>query len=78
MFPPHVFSTWRQALGSVYGGLQLLAERSAMVTRALEYVGDILKYVKPYVVNKNQEGMQLAYWAVGTYSQHDGDTSTEY
>lgn len=37
-----------------------------MATRALDYIGDVLKHVKPYVVSKNQEGMQLAYWAVGT------------
>ncbi|MEQ2157966.1 hypothetical protein GOODEAATRI_007285 [Goodea atripinnis] len=44
--------------------VKLLSERSAMVTRALDYIGDILKYMRPYVVNKNQEGMQLAYRAV--------------
>lgn len=49
----------------MYSGLQLLSERSAMVTRALDYIGDILKHIKPSLVNKNQEGMQLAYWAVG-------------
>lgn len=56
---------WRQAVGSVYSELQLLSERSAMVTTALHYIGDILKHIKPYVVSKNQEGLQLAYWAVG-------------
>ncbi len=36
-----------------------------MVTRALNYIGDILKHIKPSLVSKNQEGLQLAYWAVG-------------
>lgn len=57
--------TWGQAVGSVYSGLQVLSERSAMVTRALDYIGDIMKYIKPYLVSKNQEGLQLVYWAVG-------------
>lgn len=54
-----------QAVGSVYSGLQVLSERSAMVTRALAYMGDILKHIKPSLVSKNQEGLQLTYWAVG-------------
>ena len=56
---------FRQAVGLVYGGLEVLSEKSALVGRALEYMGDILKYIKPYLVSKSQEGMQLAYWAVG-------------
>lgn len=63
--------SWCQAVGSVYSGLQVLSERSAMVTRALDYIGDILKHIKPSLVSKNQEGLQLAYWAVGRCSvQH--------
>lgn len=57
--------TWGQAVGSVYSGLQVLSERSSMVTRALDYIGDIMKYIKPSLVSKNQEGLQLVYWAVG-------------
>ncbi len=49
----------------MYSGLQVLSERSAMVTRALDYIGDIMKHIKPSLVSKNQEGLQLAYWAVG-------------
>uniref|UniRef100_A0A669EY28 Protein MMS22-like n=1 Tax=Oreochromis niloticus TaxID=8128 RepID=A0A669EY28_ORENI len=49
----------------VYSGLKVLSERSAMVTTALDYIGDILKHIKPSLVSKNQEGIQLAYWAVG-------------
>lgn len=52
-------------MGIVYSGLQVLSERSAMVAKALDYIGDILKHIKPYLVSKNQEGLQLAYWAVG-------------
>ncbi|CAJ1061947.1 protein MMS22-like isoform X1 [Xyrichtys novacula] len=59
-----------KAVGSVYSGLQVLSERSAMVTRALDYVGDILKHIKPSLVSKNQEGLQLAYWAVGCIVKH--------
>lgn len=59
-----------QAVGGVYSGLSLLPERSAMITRALNYIGDILKYINPYVVSKNHEGIQLAYWAVGRWTQN--------
>lgn len=41
-----------------------------MVTRALDYIGDILKHIKPVLVSKNQEGLQLAYWAVGKRAVH--------
>ncbi|KAG7240643.1 hypothetical protein INR49_026698 [Caranx melampygus] len=59
-----------KAVGCVYSGLQVLSERSAMVTRALDYIGDILKHIKPVLVSKNQEGLQLAYWAVGCVVKH--------
>ncbi|XP_040900634.1 protein MMS22-like [Toxotes jaculatrix] len=59
-----------KAVGCVYSGLQVLSERSAMVTRALDYIGDILKHIKPSLVSKNQEGLQLAYWAVGCIVKH--------
>ena len=49
----------------MYSGLQALPERSSMVTRALDYIGDIMRYIKPALVSKNQEGLQLVYWAVG-------------
>lgn len=60
-----VFSRRCQAIGSVYSGLQTLSERSSMVSRALDYIGDIMKHVKPSLVSKNQDGLQLVYWAVG-------------
>ncbi|XP_073341681.1 protein MMS22-like [Pagrus major] len=68
--PTSVLEMFVKALGCVYCGLQLLSERSAMVTRALDYIGDILKHIKPSLVNKNQEGLQLAYWAVGCIVKH--------
>lgn len=59
------YLSWCQAVGIVYSGLQVLSERSAMVTKALDYIRDILKHIKPSLVSKNQEGLQLVYWAVG-------------
>ncbi|KAF3691565.1 Protein MMS22-like Methyl methanesulfonate-sensitivity protein 22-like [Channa argus] len=59
-----------KAVGIVYSGLQVLSDRSAMVTKALDYTGDILKHIKPSLVSKNQEGLQLAYWAVGLIVKH--------
>ncbi|KAJ8354044.1 hypothetical protein SKAU_G00216110 [Synaphobranchus kaupii] len=64
--PVPALATFIKAVGRAYSRLESLAERSAMVTRALEYVGDVLKHIKPYLVNKGPpEGLQLAYWAVG-------------
>uniref|UniRef100_A0AAY4ALZ9 Protein MMS22-like n=1 Tax=Denticeps clupeoides TaxID=299321 RepID=A0AAY4ALZ9_9TELE len=68
--PRPALAMFIKAVGRVYSGLQVLSERSAMVTQALEYVGDILKYIKPYLLNKNQEGLHLAYWAVGYLVKH--------
>ncbi|XP_064198170.1 protein MMS22-like [Anguilla rostrata] len=64
--PVPALATFIKAVGRAYSRLESLAERSGMVTRALEYVGDVLKHIKPYLVNKGPpEGLQLAYWAVG-------------
>ncbi|KAJ8288321.1 hypothetical protein COCON_G00009800 [Conger conger] len=64
--PVPALATFIKAVGRAYSRLESLAERSAMVTRALEYVGDVLKHIKPYLVNKGPpEGLRLAYWAVG-------------
>uniref|UniRef100_A0A8C6LQB8 Protein MMS22-like n=1 Tax=Nothobranchius furzeri TaxID=105023 RepID=A0A8C6LQB8_NOTFU len=67
---PEVDALLQRAVGTVYSQLQLLSERSAMVTRALDYIGDILKHIKPYMVSRNQEGIQLAYWIVGCVVKH--------
>ncbi|XP_070407012.1 protein MMS22-like isoform X1 [Nothobranchius furzeri] len=68
--PTSALETFVKAVGTVYSQLQLLSERSAMVTRALDYIGDILKHIKPYMVSRNQEGIQLAYWIVGCVVKH--------
>lgn len=65
LFPHLSALMWAQALGSVYNGLQVLSERSSMVTRALNYIGGIMKYIKPSLTSKNQEGLKLVFWAVG-------------
>ncbi|XP_039212014.1 protein MMS22-like [Crotalus tigris] len=55
-----------EAVGKTYSGLQHLPEKSAMVTKALEYLGDILKYVKPYLIKKGPaEGLHLTYKIIG-------------
>ncbi|XP_053143556.1 protein MMS22-like isoform X2 [Hemicordylus capensis] len=55
-----------KAVGKNYSGLQTLSEKSAMVTKALEYLGDVLKYVKPYLMKKGSaEGLHLTYWIMG-------------
>lgn len=37
-----------------------------MVTKALEYLGDVLKYVKPYFLKKGPaDGLHLTYWIMG-------------
>lgn len=39
-----------------------------MVTKALEYLGDVITYVKPYLKKKGPaEGLQLIYWIMGNY-----------
>uniref|UniRef100_A0A6Q2XW31 Protein MMS22-like n=1 Tax=Esox lucius TaxID=8010 RepID=A0A6Q2XW31_ESOLU len=60
-----------KAVGRVYSRLQILSERTEMAARALDYTGDIMKYIKPYLVNKSpQEGLLMAYWAVGCLVKH--------
>ncbi|KAM5164087.1 protein MMS22-like [Mantella aurantiaca] len=55
-----------KVVGIMYSGLQTLSEKSAMVSKCLEYSGDILKYVKPYLTKKGPaEGLQIAYRTAG-------------
>ncbi|XP_042326263.1 protein MMS22-like [Sceloporus undulatus] len=55
-----------KAFGKNYSGLQTLAEKSTMVTKALEYIGDVLKHVKPYLMRKGPaEGFHLTYRIIG-------------
>uniref|UniRef100_A0ACB8GCP3 Protein MMS22-like n=1 Tax=Sphaerodactylus townsendi TaxID=933632 RepID=A0ACB8GCP3_9SAUR len=55
-----------KTVGKYYGGLQMLDEKSSMVTKALEYLGDVLKYIKPYLMKKGPaEGLHLTYRIMG-------------
>ncbi|XP_052541260.1 protein MMS22-like [Tympanuchus pallidicinctus] len=64
--PKNALVQFIKAVGRTYSGLQTLPEKSAMVLKALEYLGDVLKYVKPYLKAKGPpEGLQLAYWIIG-------------
>ncbi|KAM9514073.1 LOW QUALITY PROTEIN: protein MMS22-like [Salvelinus alpinus] len=71
LMPRSALEMFIKCVGRVYSGLQVLSQRSAMVARALDYTGDIMKYIKHYLVNKSpQEGLLLAYWAVGCVVKH--------
>jgi hypothetical protein len=40
-----------------------------MVTKSLEFLGEVLKYIKPYLGKKiSNAGLQLAYEMMGMYS----------
>uniref|UniRef100_A0A2K6UFE5 Protein MMS22-like n=1 Tax=Saimiri boliviensis boliviensis TaxID=39432 RepID=A0A2K6UFE5_SAIBB len=55
-----------EAVGITYGTLQTHSDKSAMVTKSLEYLGDILKYIKPYLGKKVlSAGLQLTYRMMG-------------
>ncbi|KFZ59479.1 Protein MMS22-like, partial [Antrostomus carolinensis] len=64
--PKNALVQFIKAVGRTYSGLQTLPEKSAMVAKSLEYLGDVLKYVKPYLKVKGpSEGLQLTYWIIG-------------
>ncbi|XP_068867204.1 protein MMS22-like isoform X2 [Aphelocoma coerulescens] len=64
--PENALVQFIKAVGRTYSGLQTLPEKSAMVAKTLEYLGDVLKYVKPYLKAKGPpEGLQLTYWIIG-------------
>uniref|UniRef100_A0A8B9LW64 Protein MMS22-like n=1 Tax=Astyanax mexicanus TaxID=7994 RepID=A0A8B9LW64_ASTMX len=54
-----------RSIGRVYSSLQLLSERSSLVCKALEYLGDVLKFIKPYLLNRSSDGLHLTYWTLG-------------
>ncbi|XP_077018566.1 protein MMS22-like isoform X2 [Tamandua tetradactyla] len=55
-----------EAVGITYRDLQTLSDKSAMVTKSLEYLGEILKYIKPYLGKKiSSAGLQLTYGMMG-------------
>ncbi|XP_059837352.1 protein MMS22-like isoform X3 [Hypanus sabinus] len=69
--PRSALLTFIKAVGKTYSKLQTLGDKSSFASKALEYAGDILKYTKPYLVNKGpSEGLQLLYWAVGCIVKH--------
>lgn len=68
--PSAAFELFVKSVGIAYSRIQVLSDRSAMITRALDYMGDIFKHIKPSLVSKNQEALQLTYWAVGCIVKH--------
>ncbi|TFK14379.1 clathrin heavy chain 1-like [Platysternon megacephalum] len=64
--PKNALVQFIKAVGVTYSGLQTVSEKSAMVTKTLEYLGDVVKYVKPYLQKKGPaEGLQLTYSIIG-------------
>lgn len=54
-----------------YGSLQTFSDKSALVTKSLEYLGEVLKYIKPYLGKKiSSAGLQLTYGIMGMYFWH--------
>ncbi|XP_068407075.1 protein MMS22-like isoform X2 [Eschrichtius robustus] len=65
--PKKALVVFLEAVGITYGNLQTLSDKSAMVTKSLEYLGEILKYIKPYLGKKiSSAGLQLTYTMMGT------------
>ncbi|XP_054852616.1 protein MMS22-like [Eublepharis macularius] len=64
--PKNAIFQFIKAVGKNYGDLKTLDEKSSMVMKALEYLGDVLKYIKPYLMKKGPaEGLHLTYWIMG-------------
>ncbi|XP_015985671.2 protein MMS22-like isoform X2 [Rousettus aegyptiacus] len=64
--PKKALVQFLEAVGITYGNLQKLSDKSAMVEKSLEYLGEILKYIKPYLGKKNcSAGLQLTYRMMG-------------
>ncbi|KAM4679404.1 protein MMS22-like [Amazona ochrocephala] len=64
--PKNALVQFIKAVGRTYSSLQTLPEKSAMVAKTLEYLGDVLKNVKPYLKVKGPpEGLQLTYRIIG-------------
>ncbi|XP_026945994.1 protein MMS22-like isoform X3 [Sagmatias obliquidens] len=65
--PKKALVLFLEAVGITYGNLPTLSDKSAMVTKSLEYLGEILKYIKPYLGKKiSSAGLQLTYTIMGT------------
>ncbi|XP_036915631.1 protein MMS22-like [Sturnira hondurensis] len=64
--PKKALVQFLEAVGKTYENLQELSDKSAMVTKSLEYLGEILKYIKPYLgKNVSSAGLQLTYRMMG-------------
>ncbi|XP_072524887.1 protein MMS22-like [Salminus brasiliensis] len=63
--PKPALALFIKSIGRVYSSLQLLSERSSLVCKALEYLGDVLKFIKPYLLNRSPDGLHLTYWTLG-------------
>lgn len=64
--PKQALIQFLEAVGMTYRTLQTFSDKSAMVTKSLEYIGEVLKYIKPYLGKKiSSAGLQLAYRIMG-------------
>ncbi|XP_038617173.1 protein MMS22-like isoform X1 [Tachyglossus aculeatus] len=64
--PQRALVLFLEAVGVTYSSLQTLPEKSAMVLKSLDYLGEVLKYVKPYLMRKGpSKGLKLTYRTMG-------------
>ncbi|XP_006778297.1 PREDICTED: protein MMS22-like isoform X2 [Myotis davidii] len=64
--PKRALIQFLEAVGITYKNLQKPSDKSAMVKKSLEYLGEILKYIKPYLGKKiSSAGLQLTYRMMG-------------
>uniref|UniRef100_A0A0P6JB16 Protein MMS22-like n=2 Tax=Heterocephalus glaber TaxID=10181 RepID=A0A0P6JB16_HETGA len=64
--PKKALVQFLEAVGITYRNLQTLSDKSAMVTKSLEYLGEVLKYIKPYLGKRIcSAGLQLTYGMMG-------------
>ncbi|TSN21148.1 Protein MMS22-like [Bagarius yarrelli] len=68
--PKAALTLFIKCVGRVYCGLQQQAERMSLVCKALEYVGDIMKFIKPNLLSKNPGGLHITYWTLGCVVKH--------
>ncbi|XP_004454624.2 protein MMS22-like isoform X2 [Dasypus novemcinctus] len=64
--PKRALVRFLEAIGITYRNLQTVSDKSTMVTKSLEYLGEVLKYIKPYLGKKiSSAGLQLTYGMMG-------------
>ncbi|XP_008060260.1 protein MMS22-like [Carlito syrichta] len=64
--PKKVLVRFLEAVGLAYGSLQTLSDKSTLTAKSLEYLGEVLKYIKPYLGKKmSSAGLQLTYGMMG-------------